>query len=414
MRPRKRLFFLGSRLVALGIGVLVAVSVCAGVALALGFTDVKPGDDYSEAIADLSNQGIINGFEDGTFQPRALVTRQQFAKMIVLTLGLSVTGSEVCPFSDVVPQIGVDPFYPSKYVAVCAANDITKGTNQAQTLFSPYRNITRAQVMTMVVRAAPLVGVTLDQPTSGYYSDPKKIMENFDDPNHGLNAQIAEVNGLLWGIRLDSAGVWEPYKNATRGEVAQILWRLLQKIPSSNVLLYDDFSDPNSGWYVGNFTNSWMRYDPDEFYRMGVTAPNWTVASWRGEEFEDMYCEAWAWPMWVSGDWDYGLVFRLQDIENRYELRVMGNDTAQLWRGLNGRWTAMSPPVDLPQAVNSWRHLEVIMVGDSFAAWVDGIEVGEFTDGTFATGKVGFYVATGQWDEFDVYFDDFAVYGIVY
>ena len=91
-----------------------------GVALALGFTDVQPGDDYSEAIADLSDQGIINGFTDGTFRPGELVTRQQFAKMIVLTLGLPVTEDDICPFSDV-ERSGSNSLYPDNYVAVCAA-----------------------------------------------------------------------------------------------------------------------------------------------------------------------------------------------------------------------------------------------------------------------------------------------------
>jgi hypothetical protein len=47
---------------------------------------------YKTAIADLSKRGIIAGFEDGTFRSNACVTRQQFAKMIVKTLGLTVTG----------------------------------------------------------------------------------------------------------------------------------------------------------------------------------------------------------------------------------------------------------------------------------------------------------------------------------
>ncbi len=207
MRPRKRLSLIGSRLFALGIGVLLVVLLCAGVALALGFTDVKPGDDYSEAIADLSDEGIINGFTDGTFRPKELVTRQQFAKMIVLTLGLVVTEGDICPFSDVA-RSGPNDLYPDNYVAVCASNNITKG--KTANTFDPYSNITRAQVMTMVVRAAAQFGVTLEQPGSSYYADTRHVMRNFDDPNHGLNAHIAEANGLLWGIRPDSAGVLEP------------------------------------------------------------------------------------------------------------------------------------------------------------------------------------------------------------
>ena len=61
------------------------------------FPDVPAGHPYYNAIYDLADRGIIAGYEDGTFGPGDPVTRQQFAKMIVKTLGYTVTGTEVCP-----------------------------------------------------------------------------------------------------------------------------------------------------------------------------------------------------------------------------------------------------------------------------------------------------------------------------
>ena len=61
-------------------------------ALRRAFPDVV-GSPYEAAIYDLAGRGIITGFEDGSFRPNAPVTRQQFAKMIVKTLGFPVTGS---------------------------------------------------------------------------------------------------------------------------------------------------------------------------------------------------------------------------------------------------------------------------------------------------------------------------------
>jgi hypothetical protein len=411
--------------------VFVIVLLCAGLGagLALAFTDVTPGQDYSEAIQELSSLGIINGFQDGTFRPGDPVTRQQFAKMIVLTLGLTVTGTESNQFGDVENQSGTDPFYPSKYVAVCAANGITVG--RTANTFAPYDSISRAQVMTMVVRAAPRVGVVLNQPSSAYYGDSRYTMRKFDDPNHGLNAQIAEVNGLLWGIRQDSAGVWDPYKNATRGEVAQILWRLRQKMeppttttttepPSTDPLLYDNFSDPTSGWAQATDADSAVGYSADAggTYRIRLMAPNLEIASWLGQSFDSVYMEAWAYPQQNAGSsWEYGLVFRLQDLQNLYELSVVGDNTATLWKRVGGQWTQMSQVVDLPPPKdpnNPWRYLAVSMVGDSVLAWVDDVYVGEFVDSTFTAGKVGFYVGTFDASDFTVWFDDFTLWPIIY
>ena len=56
--------------------------------------------------------------------------------MIVKTLNLPMTGNEVCPFTDVADQMGHDPFYPSKYVAVCAEHEHHEGHQPPP--FDPY------------------------------------------------------------------------------------------------------------------------------------------------------------------------------------------------------------------------------------------------------------------------------------
>ncbi len=424
MKPQSRGARFGSRAFVFAFVILAVVLLFTG--LAVAFTDVSPGQDYAEAIEELSGLGIINGFTDGTFRPREPVTRQQFAKMIALTLNLQPTESDVCPFTDVEIS-GPNSLYPDNFVAVVAALGITKGITRYS--FNPGDNISRAQVITMIVRAAPMAGINMTQPSTGYYDDPRHVMRNFNDPNHGLNPQIAEANGLLWGIRLDGAGVWDPWRNATRGEVAQMLYRLRQKMapPSSTTttepptyepLVYDDFSDPDSGWAEETYDESWIEYytgDAGDFYRIGMTAADQETMSWYGQEFEDTYVEAYAWPYPASGSWEYGLMFRLQDSRSFYELAITGDDTAQLWKRDDGEWSQMSPIVDLPPADgNGWRLLSVQMVGNNFAAWVDDTFVGEFTDYSFPSGMLGFYISTYDAPEFTVYFDDFTVWPIIY
>src|SRR3990172_12683515 len=131
---------------------LAAVLVLALAGTTFAFTDVPSYDPFAEAIEDLSSRGIISGFEDGTFKPHAVVTRQQFAKMIVNSLGLSVSEEDVCNFPDVNSgPASSDPLYPDNYVAVAVANEITKGYDDGT--FRPYVSISRAHVITMVVRA---------------------------------------------------------------------------------------------------------------------------------------------------------------------------------------------------------------------------------------------------------------------
>jgi len=196
-------------------------------AAAATFPDVPVSHPYYAAINGMFARGVIGGYTNGDFGPDDPVIRQQFAKMIVKTLGLTVTGTEVCPFVDVSASAGTDPFYPAKYVAVCALNNITRGVDSSH--FAPGLNIKRSQVITMIVRAADnLAAGTLDEPSSawsGYLS--------YADPTHGANIKKAEYNGLLAGIpgAGGSLASWNTSGNASRGEVAQMLWNLLQKLP---------------------------------------------------------------------------------------------------------------------------------------------------------------------------------------
>ena len=153
----------GSLVAFFCVAALVLILLAHSPALAASsFSDVPDTHPYAPAIIDLKGRSIVSGFADGTFRPNSQMTRQQFAKVIVKTLGLTVTGLESCPFGDVSRGLSTgDPLYPDKYVAVCAAAGITTG--KTPSAFDPTGSVTRAQLITMVARAADLT-----EPPSGY------------------------------------------------------------------------------------------------------------------------------------------------------------------------------------------------------------------------------------------------------
>ena len=205
----------------LGTG-FVALLVLLIPASALAFDDVPPGHQYFGAISDLSGRGIISGFTATTFGPGEPVTRQQFAKMIVLTLDIPVSESLTSPFKDVAHKPG--ELYPYYYVAAAANRGITTGVTA--TLFKPYDNITRAQVITMVVRAVDaLYPGTLKSPEPGFVAS----WGNFS-AQHAANAATAEANGLLAGLAPTGTALssLNPLGFMPRGEVAQVLHNLLE------------------------------------------------------------------------------------------------------------------------------------------------------------------------------------------
>ena len=137
----------------------------------------------------MATRGIIEGYTDGTFGPSDLVIRQQFAKMIVLTMGYEPTESDWCPFPDVEHLPG--DLYPFHFVARAASAGLTTGYTNGT--FGPGNPITRQQVITMVVRAG---GSKLETPPLGW-----RGLFNSGDPTHGENIRMAEFNSLLRGWR---------------------------------------------------------------------------------------------------------------------------------------------------------------------------------------------------------------------
>lgn len=117
--------------------------------VAFAFSDVPVTHKYAEAIQDLSERGIINGYEDGTFRPEQGITRQQFAKMICLMLDVAPDMDSASPFTDLDIETGQP--YPNGYIRAAWKAGITTG--KTATTFKPYDNITRAQVITMTMRA---------------------------------------------------------------------------------------------------------------------------------------------------------------------------------------------------------------------------------------------------------------------
>lgn len=191
------------------------------------FEDVPLGAPYYAAIQGMAEAGIINGYEndDGTFsfRPENPVWRWQFAKMIVGALQIPCNEGMTAPFTD------LDPDDPTKldmteFVRAAYDNGITQGTGG--TNFSPYLEISRAQVVSMVVRAvqARFPGV-LTTPSSGYTN----TWGTAFSADHGANARLAEYNGLLAGLPLTGAAS-NPWGSMSRGEVAQVLWNVMGKI----------------------------------------------------------------------------------------------------------------------------------------------------------------------------------------
>ena len=106
------------------------------------YTDVPADAWYNNAVSTLSNAGIIDGYEDGTFKPDGNITRAEFATIAVRFFEATYDGEDL--FSDIAGHWAQD------YINEAANAGIVDGYPDGT--FRPQQYITRAEAMTMVNR----------------------------------------------------------------------------------------------------------------------------------------------------------------------------------------------------------------------------------------------------------------------
>lgn len=84
------------------------------------FSDFKADSWYSEVMARLSYLGGINGYPDGTVKPNGIITKGEFVKMLVGTLGHEVdTTKKVSPWArpwvDKATELGIIPSHVASF-----------------------------------------------------------------------------------------------------------------------------------------------------------------------------------------------------------------------------------------------------------------------------------------------------------
>lgn len=116
---------------------------------AAAFTDVPANHQYYDAVTNLSAEGILNGFEDGSFKPGDPVTRAQFTKIICYALSvgdLTYSEEERSIFTDLEPQ-----HWAANNIVTAYKQGIINGMGDGT--FAPEAGVQYEQAVKMVVCA---------------------------------------------------------------------------------------------------------------------------------------------------------------------------------------------------------------------------------------------------------------------
>lgn len=178
------------------ISIILALIMCVAGTSVFAFSDV--GDqELQDSVSALSRFNIINGYEDGTFRPKANITRAEFATIICKTFMLDTSNTPGDDFVDVSANHWArDYIYAAKKLGIISGTSLTT--------FAPNDNITYEQAIKMVVAS---LGYTEEATEKGGY--PKGYI------------MVADELALLDGIEYEEKAL------ATRENIAFMVEKAL-------------------------------------------------------------------------------------------------------------------------------------------------------------------------------------------
>lgn len=179
----------------------------------LPFDDIQSVPWAIDAIKYLSGKGILEGVGENKFEPDRPITREEFVKLLVLTLDLPAEDTEKS-FDDV-----SEGAWYYEYVMRAYALNIVKGVDFDS--FGVGTPVTREQMCTMLYRAMNFMDIS--------------IADNGDESNFTDNEAIsdyalASVYALYRGGIVNGVGdmLFLPQGEATRAMAAKTLYSILQ------------------------------------------------------------------------------------------------------------------------------------------------------------------------------------------
>ncbi|WP_221567012.1 S8 family serine peptidase [Alkalihalobacillus sp. TS-13] len=172
-----------------------------------GFIDVGSTSWYGDAIVHLKQEGIINGYPDGTFLPEESITRGEASMLLGKVFGLDTTRTGTI-YKDVSKS-----YFASGIIQILAERSITKGYPDGK--FYPNDSLTRGDAAVLLKRA-----FNLEVDTYREITDVKKGQYTYEP------IQAIYSNGVTTGY---PNGTFKPTKEISRAEFAAFVSRIIKQ-----------------------------------------------------------------------------------------------------------------------------------------------------------------------------------------
>ena len=176
------------------------------------FTDL-PEDHWSYPyVADLVGQGVVNGYPDGSFQPRIDVTYGEAFKLILLAIGV--------PEPEAAEP---DQHWAQPYVQPALDNRLMYSFNEEYLNAAP----SRQTLARMVARALDLTDISGESP--------------YEDCEDGYVVELYEKGIMEGTVGEDGTRLFYPDEPVAREEMATVVWRIMNIDVTQGMFRYNNY-----------------------------------------------------------------------------------------------------------------------------------------------------------------------------
>jgi len=182
--------------------------------------------------------------------------------------------------------------------------------------------------------------------------------------------------------------------------------------PPPGAIFQDDFSDPSSGWEVGDYEGGSVGYDGGAYFVRSDEDGSvmWGVAN---RSFDDLVIEVDATQISAPSNNNnaYGVKCREQSNGDGYGLMISGDGYYSIQIIADGEW---DPLVDWTESDaihqgNGTNHIRAVCDGAKLVLFVNGQLLGEAEDSTYSEGDIALASSTLESDPTEIHFDNLVV-----
>ncbi|MFC1647442.1 S-layer homology domain-containing protein [Patescibacteria group bacterium] len=265
------------------------IALLIGQVASAAFSDVDDGTSYESSIEWMNNNGVIQGYPDGTFKPDQCVNRAEFLKMMYLTVETDIVVEDGFAGSNYYDDFFTDTYTDQwywPYVEQALRDEAIEGYPDGT--FKPEQCVNRAEAIKMGVLGFDMLNEDSVNRGANIYRDVVPGFNWFDVYLYSAVDANAVGKDHVTSVAADSMPelYFAPGESMSRKEVAEMLYRM-KTLTDNEVFGYVETMSPDNLNYYISPSSGVSFLMPDGWEVIGEVAADYPTILFDGPSEEE-------------------------------------------------------------------------------------------------------------------------------